>query len=121
MKLDDLRKAAAKADHELQRAESRAKELKAKARAAKAALQKARLDHKLSRKTAKQARNLAQAADDQVRDQLRVWEKAQKRLGKALKKLAQVKASKVRKPAQAAAARLPRRTARLSSPKPSLP
>ena len=115
MKLADLRKAAAKADQQLQRSESRAKELKAKARAAKAALQQARLHHKHSRKTAKQARNRAQAAEDRVRDHLRVWETAQKRLGKALKKLAKAKASKTRKPARAVAATRPHRTAGLGS------
>jgi hypothetical protein len=98
MKLNDLRNAAAKADQELHIAKRRAKDLQAKAKAGKAALQQARLNHKRARKAAKQTKSLALAAKEQARDRLRIWEKAQKRLAKALKKLA--KAHDAKKPSQ---------------------
>jgi hypothetical protein len=62
---------------------------------------------------------LALAAEDRVRDQLRVWEGAQKRLGKALKKLAKAKADKAKRPAPAAA--VPRKITPPKRQKPALP
>ena len=104
MKLNDLKKAGAKAYRELQLAERKAEELQRKAMAAKALAEQARLKHKRARKAAKQAKHLALAAEEQVRDQLRAWEKAQKRLGKALKKAAKSKTGKAKRPALATSA-----------------
>ena len=110
MKLDDLKKAGAKAHQELRLAERKAQELQRKFTAAKALAEQARLKHKHSRKAAKQAKRLALAAEEHVRDNLRAWEKAQKRLAKATKKAAKAKAGNTKRSAPAAAA--PRKAAR---------
>ena len=107
MKLKDLKKAVAKAQHDLQLAELKAVELQRSAKAAKAKTEQARLQHKRVRKAAKQARKLAQAAEEQAREQRRAWEKAQKRLSKALKKLAKTKAVGAKKAAKPAAKKVP--------------
>ena len=85
MKLNDLKKAAAKARQDLQVAERKVAELQRNAKAAKTKAEQARLDYKRVRKAAKQARKLALAAEEQAGERCRVWEKAQKRLAKALK------------------------------------
>ena len=102
MKLNDLKKAAAKARQDLQVAERKVAELQRNAKAAKAKAEQARLEHKRVRKAAKQAKKLALAAEEQARERYRVWEKAQKRLAKALKKLAKAKGGGTKKPALAA-------------------
>ena len=110
MKLDDLKKTGAKAHQELRLAERKAQELQSKFTAAKALAEQARLKHKHSRKAAKQAKRLALAAEEHVRDKLRASEKAQKRLAKATKKAAKAKTGKAKRSAPAVAA--PRKAAR---------
>jgi hypothetical protein len=100
MKLNDLKKAAAKAQQDLQLAERKAGDLQRKAKAAKAKSEQTRLEHKGARKSAKQAKKLALAAEDQAREQRWVLEKVQKRLAKTLKKLGQGKAKQKAKPAR---------------------
>jgi hypothetical protein len=89
MKLNDLKKAAAKARQDLQFAERKAGDLQRKAKAAKAKSEQTRLEHKRARKSAKQAKK-----------QTRVLEKVQKRLAKALKKVGQGKGKQKSKPAR---------------------
>jgi len=107
MKLNDLQKANDKAHRDLQLAKAKAAELQRKAKTAKAIAEQARLNQKQARKAAKQAKHLALAAEDHARDQLRVWEKAQKRLDKVIKKAAKAKAGKAKRPAATAAAPTP--------------
>ena len=116
MKLDDLKKAAAKAQQDLQLAEGNAAELQRRAKAVKAKTEQARLQHKRFRKEAKQAKKLALAADEQAREQRRAWEKAQKRVSKALKKLAKTKAVGAKKAAKPAAKKLPPNTGKTQKP-----
>jgi hypothetical protein len=104
MKLNDLQKAGAKAHRALQIAKAKAAELQRKAKTAKAIAEQARLEHKHARKAAKQTKRLALAAEEDARGQFRVWEKAQKRLAKALKKLAKAKTGKAKRSASTAAA-----------------
>ena len=59
------------------------------------------------KKAAKQAKHLALAAEEHARDQLRVWEKAQKHLDKVIKKAAKANACKAKRPAATAAAPTP--------------
>jgi hypothetical protein len=91
MKLNDLKKAAARAQQDLQTAERKAVDLQRKAKAAKARSEQVRLEQKRARKSAKQAKKLAAAAEDQALAQALVLKKVQKRLAKALKKLGQKK------------------------------
>lgn len=107
MKLNDLQKANDKAHRDLQLAKAKAAELQRKAKTAKAIAEQARLNQKQARKAAKQAKHLALAAEDHARDQLRVWEKAQKHLDKVIKKAAKAKAGKAKRPAATAAAPTP--------------
>ena len=104
MKLNDLKKAAARAQQELQLAESKVADLQRTVKAAKANTEQVRLQFKGMRKAAKQAKKLVLAAEEQARERCRVWEKAQKRLAKALKKLVKAKGGGTKKPALAAAA-----------------
>ena len=106
MKLNDLEKAAAKAQQDFQLAERKAAELQRSAKAAKAKTEQARIEHKRIRKAAKQAKKLALAAEEQAREQRRAWEKAQKRLSKALKKLAKTKLIGAKKGAELVAKKL---------------
>jgi len=100
MKLNDLKKAAAKAQQDLHLAARKAADLRQKAQAAKARSEQTRLEHKRARKAAKQAKKSAAAAEEQARDYCRVFEKAQKRLAKAVKKLGQGKTKQKGKPAR---------------------
>ena len=118
MKLDDLKKAEAKAQQGLQLAEAKAAELQRKAKAAKAMAEQARVKHKQTRKAAKQAKRLALAAEEYAGDQLRVWEKAQKCLAKALKKAAKAKAGQSKRPAPTSAARRNAKPAKPAAQKP---
>jgi hypothetical protein len=104
MKLNDLKKAAAKAQQGLRLAEAKAAELQRNAKTAKSVAEQARLEHKRARKVAKQAKVLALAAEEHEREQFRVWEKTQKRLAKAMKKLAKAKGRAPKKLAEAAKA-----------------
>ena len=104
MKLNDLKKAAAKAQEGLRLAETEAAELQRNAKTTKAIAEQARLEYKRVRKAAKQAKRLALAADEDTREQRRVWEKAQKRLAKATKKLAKAKGRAPKQLAKAAKA-----------------
>jgi hypothetical protein len=110
MKLNDLKKAAARAYEELQLAEGAAADLQRKAKADKARSEKTRLDHKRARKSAKLSKKLALKSEEQVREQRRVLQKAQKRLAKALKKLGIGKGKQRGKPVRQPA------VARLSAP-----
>lgn len=103
MKLNDLQKAAAKAQQDLQLAERKVTELLRNAKSAKAKSEQARLQYKHVRKVAKQAKKLALAAEEEARERSRVWEKTQKRLAKALKKQAKAKGKATKKPASTAA------------------
>ena len=103
MKLNDLKKAAAKAQQDLQFVELKVAELQQKAKVAKAKSEQTRLMHKSARKSAKQAKKLASTAEDQARDKSRALEKSRKRLTKALKKLGQGKSKPKGKPAKPSA------------------
>jgi len=102
MKLNDLKKAGAKAQQDLRLAEAKTAELKRKAKAAKAMAAQVWLEYKRVRKAAKQAKRLASEAEEQVRDQLRACEKTQKRLVKAIKKLGKAKSGASKKGTKAA-------------------
>jgi predicted nucleic acid-binding Zn-ribbon protein len=97
MKLDELKKALAKAQEGLRVAEHDLADLQRKAKAAKAKSEHARLEHKRARKSAKQAKKLVLEAEDRAGQQCRVLAKAQKRLVKALKKAEKAKAVKMKK------------------------
>lgn len=98
MKLNDLKKAAASAEAELQLAERAAADLQRKAKADKARSEQTRLDHKRARKSAKLSKKLALKAEERVREQRCILEKAQKRLAKALKKVGKEKGKQRSKP-----------------------
>ena len=115
MKLNDLKKAAASAQEELQLAERAAAALQRRTKADKARSEQTRLEHKRARKSAKLSKKLALKAEEQVREQRRILEKAQKRLAKALKKVGKGKA----KP-QGKAARQSSVTRPSAHPKPAL-
>ena len=115
MKLSNLKKAVSKARQDLQLAERKAAELRRSAKAARARAEQVRLEHRRLRKAAKQAKKLALAAEDQACERRRIWEKAEKRLAKALKKLAKAKGGGANKTVKAAAR--PRKPA---SPKPAV-
>jgi hypothetical protein len=116
MKLNELKKAAAKAQQDLQLAEHKAAELQRSAKAAKAKTDQARIEHKRVRKAAKQAKKLVLAAEEQAREQHRAWEKAHRRLSKALKKLAKTKAVGAKMATEAAAKKLPPNTRKTQKP-----
>lgn len=92
MKIDDLQKAVAKAQQELQLSRGKALELQAKAKLAKVDAEKSKLAYKKARKAAKQAKKLAVQSEEKAREQTRLLEKAQKRLAKAVKKASKSKA-----------------------------
>jgi hypothetical protein len=85
MKLNQLKKAAAKAQQALQLTERQVAELRRQAKAAKAQAEKVRLQQKRLRKAAKEAKKQALEVDERAAEQRRVLEKAQKRLAKALR------------------------------------
>jgi hypothetical protein len=104
MNLNDLKKAAARAQQDLQLAERKAADLQNAVKTAKAIAEQVRQEHKRLRKAAKQAKKRALAAEEQASKQRRLCEKAQKRLAKALKKLAKTKGGRAKKTAKTAAA-----------------
>ena len=101
MKLNDLKKAVAKARQDRQLAERQAVALRHTAKAAKAKAEQARLEQKLLRKVAKEAKKLALDAEGRACDRCQALEKAQKRLAKALKKSAPQNSKQKIKPASA--------------------
>ena len=119
MKLNDLKKAAARTHQDLQLAERKAADFQRKANAAKAKTEQTRLEFKRARKSAKQLRKLASAAEDQACEQRRVLEKAQKRLAKALKKLRQGKGKQKNKLARRPAVARPSAPSKPVPPKQS--
>jgi len=94
MRLNDLKKGAAKARQDFQRAEREAEEPQRKFEAARLVAEQALLRHEEAQERAEQVRCLALAAEDRVGDRLRIWEKAQKRLAQALKKVSRAKAGR---------------------------
>jgi hypothetical protein len=110
MKLNDLKKAATKAQQDLQVSEQRAAELLRGFKAAKAKTEQARLDYRRLRKAGKLAKKLALEAEEKMCGQRRVWEKAQKRLAKAEKKLAKAQKGKSTKAARPAPRPQPAKT-----------
>lgn len=121
MTIDRLKKAAAKAHDGFQRAEARAEELQRKAQTAKARAEQARQKRKQARRSAKQARRLALAAEERVCKRLRIWEKAQKRLAKAMKKATKTVGAKRLQQVRHKGGSPARRTALVPMPRKSVP
>jgi hypothetical protein len=91
MKLYKMKSAVAKAAKELVAAQSKAKRLRDHAAKCKGMLEDARMSYKSARKASKEAKKRAAAAEETAGEKLRAWEKASKRLSKAVKKLGKVR------------------------------
>ena len=97
MRLDGLKRAAAKARGRVGRAEAKAEKLQRNFSLAKAVLEQAQSKYVHARKAADRARRMALAAEARVSRQIRAWERAEKRLAKGAKKAGAIKATGARR------------------------
>jgi uncharacterized protein with von Willebrand factor type A (vWA) domain len=83
---ESLKKLVARAQQDLLASQSKASELRQKAKAAKGAAQAAKEKFKQARKLSKAAKKLAKQAEEKLHERMGLFVEAQKRLAKALKK-----------------------------------